>query len=117
MAAWLSAEAEDEMRRHAQDAYPQEACGFLAGRFESKDVRVVRARRAPNAAGGDRGASFALQPRDLLAAQDALEGTGVEIVGFYHSHPDVPAAPSDADHAHAWPGYVHAIVSVLRSEA
>lgn len=116
MAVWLSQQAEDAVRRHAQEGYPQEICGILVGRFSGADVRVERARRAPNAATSERGARFVLHPRDLLAAEEEL-AAAEEIVGFYHSHPDVPASPSAADQEHAWPGYAYAIVSVLRSEA
>lgn len=107
----------EEIRAHAVEGLPQEVCGLLVGAFRGADVHVVRARRAPNAAAASRGSSFALHPRDILAAEDELEGSGLEIVGFYHSHPDVPASPSGADQEDAWPSYLYAIVSVLAGEA
>jgi proteasome lid subunit RPN8/RPN11 len=116
MGVQLDAATEAAMRHHAVEAYPQEACGVLIGSFRDADVHVVRVRGTPNAAGLGRGTSFMIHPRDLMAAEDEAVGAGMEIVGFYHSHPNVPASPSERDHAESWPMYVYAIVSLLGGE-
>jgi proteasome lid subunit RPN8/RPN11 len=108
---------EEGLRAHAEEGFPDEVCGILVGRFLGPDVEVVRVRRAPNGAGVARGSSFAIHPRDILAAEGELAGSGLEIVGFYHSHPNVPSAPSRSDQEHAWALYAYAIVSVTSAGA
>lgn len=55
-----------------------------------------------------------IDPREVLAVDKDLRGSGHEILGFYHSHPDHPAVPSEFDRAHGtWPGYSYVIVSIV----
>jgi proteasome lid subunit RPN8/RPN11 len=55
---------------------------------------------------------FAVAPLDVIEADRAARALGLEVVGWYHSHPDHPARPSDYDREHAWPWYSYIIVSV-----
>lgn len=98
---------------HAREAYPEECCGFLLGTLgEPKAVRATR--RAANVAPEDRPRRYAIDPRELLAADREASRAGQEILGFYHSHPDHPARPSDFDLGHAaWPGYSYVILSIV----
>ena len=62
----------------------------------------------------DRPRRYAIDPRELLAADREASRAGQEILGFYHSHPDHPARPSDFDLGHAaWPGYSYVILSIV----
>ncbi len=70
-------------------------------------------RRATNVAETDRERRYLIDPRETLAVDKDLSGTGHEIVGFYHSHPDHPAEPSEFDRSHAWPWYSYVILSIL----
>ncbi len=54
-----------------------------------------------------------IDPRDFLAVEKELKGSGHEILGFYHSHPNHPAEPSEFDRSHAWPWYSYVILSIL----
>lgn len=97
---------------HARDAYPEECCGFLIG-TPGEPKEVVEVRRAKNVVETDRERRYVIDPRDILAADRDASRAGREILGFYHSHPDHPAAPSDFDLSHAaWPGYSYVILGL-----
>lgn len=101
--------------RHAEQTYPYECCGLLLGTFAQGARRVSAAERMRNANTTSPQTRYDLDPREHLAAQRSARARGLEIIGFYHSHPDHPAHPSqfDLDHA-AWPGYSYLIVSIAR---
>lgn len=103
--------------RSAEEAYPEECCGLLAGRHADDDISVTRAVSSRNVASGNHRDSFEVDPQvrfDLMRELDSDE-TGEQIVGHFHSHPDHPAAPSDRDLAMAYePDLVWLIVSVTK---
>jgi proteasome lid subunit RPN8/RPN11 len=55
---------------------------------------------------------FSVEPRDVIEADRAAQARGLDVIGWYHSHPDHPAKPSEYDREHAWPWYSYIIVSV-----
>jgi len=92
---------------HAREASPAECCGVLIGTAGE----VVEAIRTRNIA--DRPTRFEVDPKDHLDARRSARARGLDIVGFYHSHPHSPAKPSDADKAEAnYPDHLHLIVSL-----
>ena len=102
----------DEIRRHGLSAYPEECCGFLIGRAEPAAKRVVDLRRAANAREDSRHNRYEIAPGELLEVEKAAVASGLDILGFYHSHPDHPARPSEFDREHAIPWYSYVILSV-----
>ena len=100
------------IHEHAREAYPEECCGFLLGPA-ADDRRVARVRRATNVAPEDRVRRYVIDPRETLAVEKELAGSGLEILGFYHSHPNHPAVPSEFDRSHAWPWYAYVILSTV----
>jgi proteasome lid subunit RPN8/RPN11 len=102
----------DEIRRHGQSAYPEECCGLLIGQAEPAAKRVVALRRAANAREDSRHNRYEIAPGELLEAEKAALASGLDIIGFYHSHPDHPARPSEFDRHHAIPWYSYVILSV-----
>ncbi len=102
-----------EIRRHAEEAYPLECCGILVGRFDADNRTVQSVVRCTNIAVGSQQTTYDIDPRELIPAQREARERGLEVVGFYHSHPDHPAQPSptDLEHAH-WIGCSYVIVSV-----
>src|SRR5262249_24429141 len=60
---------------------------------------------------------YLIAPEQFLTADRAARGAGLEVIGFFHSHPDHPPRPSAFDLEHAWPYYSYLIVSVRRGEA
>jgi proteasome lid subunit RPN8/RPN11 len=107
----------EEIRRHGEAAYPAECCGALAGRSTGEGGReVVRLAPAVNRRTDDPH-RYLIAPDDLRRLESELRGEGLEIVGYYHSHPDHPAVPSGYDTAHAWPWYSYLIVRIEQGRA
>jgi len=101
------------MRAHAERAYPEECCGILLGHARE----ALESRACANTRAGERG-RYAIAPQELIAAQREGRERNLEIVGFYHSHPDHPAEPSPTDAAEAyWEGCSYVIVSVVQRKA
>ena len=106
------------IRRHGEETYPEECCGFLIGRLCATGNDVVYARRAVNRNATRREDRYVIAPGDYLAADRAARTENLDIVGVYHSHPDHPAIPSPTDLELAtFPGYAYVIVSVEKGKA
>lgn len=102
----VSSEVEAAIFAHAADAHPLEACGLLLGH----DGRIESALQAPNVHPAPE-THFEIDPQALVDAHRAARSGGPEVLGYWHSHPVGPAAPSATDRAHATgDGKVWAIV-------
>jgi proteasome lid subunit RPN8/RPN11 len=100
------------LRADVEQAYPEEACGILIGRREEFDEMVVRVIACGNA-DPEPWRGYSIAPPELIAAEKRAREEGVEILGFYHSHPDHPAEPSARDLREAhWTGCVYLICGV-----
>jgi proteasome lid subunit RPN8/RPN11 len=107
----------EKIRRHGVETYPHECCGALLGRDASSagaqgareilDLFPLINRRDDSPRN-----RFSVAPSDVIEADRAAQARGLDVVGWYHSHPDHPARPSDYDREHAWPWYSYIIVSV-----
>lgn len=102
----------EAIRRHACEAYPFECCGALLGRGSL----VERAWPLANVTDEGPRRRFRVSPDDYRQVEAAARVQGVELMGFYHSHPDHPAAPSAYDLAHAWPVFAYVIIAVHAGE-
>ena len=106
------------LRRHGEVAYPHESCGVLVG-VERGGHRVVR-RAVPchNARADSPANRYHIDPRELVRIQREARARGLDIVGFYHSHPDHPArwSPTDLAEAH-WLGCSYVITAVEQGRA
>jgi proteasome lid subunit RPN8/RPN11 len=98
--------------RHGEVSYPEECCGFLIGRVEGDSTSVERLLAVANERQDSRHNRFLIAPETVLGAHKEARAAGLDIVGYYHSHPDHPARPSEFDREHAWPGLSYVIVSV-----
>ncbi len=97
----------------ADAAYPNECCGFLLGRANGEERFVEATVPARNDFERDeRFHRFLITPRAYLDGEKVARERGLDIVGFYHSHPDAPARPSPYDLDHAWPWYSYVIVGI-----
>jgi proteasome lid subunit RPN8/RPN11 len=92
----------------AARALPAEACGVLLGALQA-DVIQIRSHRPVQNIAGDGVREYAIPGDVVLTMQRAAEREGLDVVGFYHSHPNGPAGPSARDLTGAWPGYVYVI--------
>ncbi len=101
------------IRAHGQETYPHECCGALVGRdgFVSDIVAL------PNTTDEGPRRRFMVRPSDYQLAERRATELGGELLGFYHSHPDHPARPSQYDLDHAWPTFAYIIVAVASGTA
>jgi proteasome lid subunit RPN8/RPN11 len=108
----------DEIRRHGEETYPSECCGVLLGGIEG-DARIVsttvRCRNTRTDSSQDR---YEIDPVELVRIQREAGIHGLDIIGFYHSHPDHPAAWSPTDFAEAyWLGCSYVITCIENGRA
>jgi proteasome lid subunit RPN8/RPN11 len=101
------------IRRHGEETYPHECCGALVG----EGSRVVAVVALPNTTEEGPRRRFLVRPSDYRLAEQRANELGQELLGFYHSHPDHPARPSQYDLDHAWPTFAYVIVSVQSGTA
>ena len=106
----------EEIRREGAQAYPAECCGVLGGRIVGAGKEVSRLVAMVNHRTDDP-RRYLITPEDLLRTTEDLKRSALEVLGYYHSHPDHPAAPSEFDSQHAWPWYSYIIVRVERGRA
>jgi proteasome lid subunit RPN8/RPN11 len=107
-----------EIREHGVRDYPYECCGLLLGRFDERGKTVQEAFPISNAREESAKRNrFLIEPEELMRGERYAREHDLEVVGFYHSHPDSPAVPSQYDLEHAWPTYSYIIVSTSADRA
>lgn len=106
-----------QIRTHGAETYPYECCGALLG-TDAESRREVRGLfRLINRRDDSPRNRFSITGADFQDAERAARDAGLEVIGWYHSHPDHPALPSEYDREHAWPWYSYVIVSIMNGEA
>ncbi len=108
----LRGEVMNQIRRHGEETYPRECCGFLLGSQDDGARLVSQMRRQANERTESQENRFLITPLQFREAERAARRAGLLMVGIYHSHPDSPARPSEYDRDHAWPWYSYLILSV-----
>jgi proteasome lid subunit RPN8/RPN11 len=109
----LAKKLEQQIRDHGAKDYPNECCGAMLGKDEDVSVReVVALFPLINRRDDSPRNRFSITPQDFRDAERAAAERGLDLLGWYHSHPDHPARPSEFDREHAWPWYSYIIVSV-----
>ena len=99
----------------AEREYPCECCGILIGSYSENYIRITGAFETDNNESiAKRADSFLIDPREIYECERSIMGTGLEITGFYHSHPDRPAILSKSDEAGMISGQVYVIISVSK---
>jgi len=110
----LPAPVAEAIRRHGESTYPDECCGAIIG---PRPGVVEAAVPLDNVFDGERRRRFVISGTDFQRAERLAEARGAQLLGFYHSHPNHPAAPSQFDLDHAWPNLSYPIVSVREGRA
>jgi proteasome lid subunit RPN8/RPN11 len=129
----LAAQHVNAIRRHGEQDYPSECCGILLGHTDGRlkvvteVVPLANLRHDPERAQAllpleelDRESErnrFLIDPRDQLRVEKDARARQLDVLGYYHSHPDHPARPSQYDREHAWPWYSYVILSVEQGTA
>jgi proteasome lid subunit RPN8/RPN11 len=120
----MSTEIAQKIRQHGADSYPHECCGALLGRdgfdgtsatadsVQSPIREILALFPLVNRRDDSPHNRFSVTAEDVRDAEKAALGKKLDLVGWYHSHPDHPARPSQYDQEHAWPWYSYVIVSV-----
>lgn len=121
------------IRQHGSRDYPSECCGILLGRSNGTDKEITEVVSLRNlrhdpaqaqevlplespGAESERN-RFLIDPRDQVRVEKDARARNLEVVGYYHSHPDHPARPSTYDRDHAWPCYSYVIISIEQGKA
>ncbi|GHV95753.1 hypothetical protein AGMMS50293_20730 [Spirochaetia bacterium] len=119
----LSAQWQNAIHAEGEKAYPNECCGVLLGAFFDDD-RIDEYRLVENIIPINNAREqteqyhrFKIEPEDLMRAEKEAKAQKREVLGFYHSHPDHPARPSEYDRNNAFPFYSYIIVSVEKGKA
>jgi proteasome lid subunit RPN8/RPN11 len=108
----------DELRSHGEEAYPHECCGVLVGSADVDGWTVAYAVRAANIRTDLPQNRYAIAPVELVKILREARKDGLEIAGFYHSHPDHPPIWSQIDLAEAhWLGCSYLITEVAEGRA
>jgi proteasome lid subunit RPN8/RPN11 len=120
----MSTEVAQKIRQHGAETYPHECCGALLGR-DGVDGDSITAGGVQlpireilalfplvNRRDDSPHNRFSVTAEDVRGAEKAAREKKLDVVGWYHSHPDHPARPSEYDREHAWPWYSYVIVSV-----
>jgi proteasome lid subunit RPN8/RPN11 len=106
----------DAIRRHGEETYPNECCGVLLGHADEDVSTVIDTARAENTRSDSAHNRYHIAPQELIRVQQQARRRGLDIIGFYHSHPDHPAqwSKTDLEEAH-WIGCSYVITRVAGS--
>lgn len=126
----ITPELAQQIREHSVGTYPHECCGALLGKDQAAGDNLSGVQTEPgslrqvhslfplvNRRDDSPRNRFMVTAEDVRMAEEAAQKQGLDIVGWYHSHPDHPARPSGYDREHAWPWYSYIIVSVYTGSA
>ena len=103
----------DAIAAHARSGYPHEICGVLVGHVRDGVVSVARAVAVANRETERPAVRYQIAPEDLIGVQRSVRAEGLDIVGYYHSHPDHPARPSETDRRIAAEGLSDGVVHIV----
>lgn len=114
----LGATLQSEIFDQMEAAYPNEGGGFLLGRVQDGSVTVHDIVQVENSfAEEEQYHRYAMRPQDWVRLEDEADERGLSLIGYYHSHPDSPAIPSEYDREHALPNFIYVITSVMMAKA
>ncbi|MCE2489799.1 MAG: M67 family metallopeptidase [Anaerolineae bacterium] len=104
--------------RHLESTWPNEGGGFLLGEIAQDAATVCESIAVENVfEAAEQYHRYAMTPQDWMRLEDEADTRGLALLGYYHSHPDSPAIPSDYDREHALPNFVYLITRVQAGAA
>ncbi len=114
----ITSELQRSIFNWLQASYPNEGGGFLLGSRSGDQITLSEARPITNVfATEEQFHRYAMTPTDWARLEDEADAAGLTLVGYYHSHPDSPAIPSEYDRVHALPSFCYLITSVQHAQA
>ena len=113
----ISKDLANRIENHGKACYPEECCGIILGNSDDKKRVVSDVCVLDNFQEENRRRRFLVTPKEYIRAERIAAEKGLELLGFYHSHPDHPAIPSEFDREHALPWFTYIVLAVERGEA
>ena len=107
----------DRIKAHGEQTYDEECCGALFGNYNDEVKIILDLLEFENEKQENRQNRFLISPAQYKLAEKLAKERNLELLGFYHSHPDHPAIPSQFDTDHALPWFLYIIVSVNKAKA
>lgn len=118
MAVKLSSALQKRIFKQMEGTYPNEGGGFLLGETDASDIMIRDITQVENVfEEEEQYHRYAMTPQDWMRLEDEADEKGLTLVGYYHSHPNAPAIPSEYDRDHALPNFVYVITSVQEGQA
>ena len=118
MSITLTPEQIRAIEAHGEETFPNECCGFMLGTSNKDDKTIVELMHAYNEfEAQEKYHRFLITPEAYMRGEKHARTNGLDIMGFYHSHPNAPARPSQYDLDHAWPWLSYVIVSIMDGKA
>ena len=104
----------NEIAAHGERDYPHECCGLLLGVFAGGSLKTITEIYPISNAREEEAKRnrFLITPEEFMEGEQYAQKNELDVVGFYHSHPDHPAVPSAYDLDHAWPLYSYIVLAV-----
>ena len=113
----ISTQFLDRIKIHGEEIYSEECCGALFGNYSDGNRTILDIHEFENEKEESRQNRFLITPEKYTLAEKLAEKKNLQLIGFYHSHPDHPAQPSQFDIEHALPWFIYIIVSVNNGKA
>lgn len=114
----IRSEIRTQIRAQLERNYPNEGGGFLLGSRQAHQTIIQAAVEIENIfEEEEQYHRYAMSPQNWIQMEDEADARGLALVGYYHSHPDSPAVPSEYDRVHALPNFVYLITSVQAAQA
>lgn len=118
MTVIISTDIHAQIRRYLEGTFPNEGGGFLIGKLENEHRIVTESRFVENSfETEEQYHRYLMESGAYQDAEDEADARGLSLLGYFHSHPNHPAVPSEFDRVHAWPHFLYLIVSVREGEA
>ncbi len=118
MTVSLQASMQKRIFVQMEATYPNEGGGFLLGELKNDEIIIRNIAQVENIfEKEEQHHRYAMTPQDWMRLEDEADKQGLMLVGYYHSHPDSPAIPSEYDRVHALPNFVYLITSVMKAKA
>lgn len=114
MAVKISSSLQQQIFKQMEATFPDEGGGFLLGLIDGEDTIIQDVIQVENVfETEEQYHRYAMTPQNWTNMEDEAEEQGLQLIGYYHSHPDHPAIPSEFDRDHALPNFIYIITSVL----
>ena len=107
----------DRIKKNGEKTYNAECCGAMLGKSNDGTYDISELLEFNNERSYNRERRYLISPKQYMQSEKIAAEKKLDLLGFYHSHPDSPAVPSQFDADHAFPNFIYMIVSVQKGKA